>query len=343
MPGLRLPIELELYIIDLAIPPRTFYRAVERVQLCTTLALVHRDWTPRAQQHLLAHIVFQARRPQVELSERWSRSQAILESGRETKRIDLWSHDNEANAFHDIRMLNETLPKLKELGLRRSATRVDCVEDYRGQSSFCHCAAVTTRLITRGRGWRGRPAALVKSGFPDYLPANALPAGLRLLSIAHFTLSSKHIERIVRMPCLDALLLTGVRYDEDDVALATLVASHIRIFGLKGYHTTTDSTRCFKMMSSTVQHVALLELPPWDYLWLSNNSPTLPSTLRTLTIALHSIGDTSGTESQIEARDTRLAGAARAAGIRLQIQRCATQNEMYRLDLEEWAVSVGAL
>ncbi|KAJ8292637.1 hypothetical protein OF846_003916 [Rhodotorula toruloides] len=316
MPGLRLPIELELYIIDLAIPPRTFYRAVERVQLCTTLALVHRDWTPRAQQHLLAHIVFQARRPQVELSERWSRSQAILESGRETKRIDLWSHDNEANAFHDIRMLNETLPKLKELGLRRSATRVDCVEDYR---------------------------ALVKSGFPDYLPANALPAGLRLLSIAHFTLSSKHIERIVRMPCLDALLLTGVRYDEDDVALATLVASHIRIFGLKGYHTTTDSTRCFKMMSSTVQHVALLELPPWDYLWLSNNSPTLPSTLRTLTIALHSIGDTSGTESQIEARDTRLAGAARAAGIRLQIQRCATQNEMYRLDLEEWAVSVGAL
>jgi hypothetical protein len=47
----RPPLELELAIVRLAIPPLiSIHRLGDRVDLCKTLSLVCRDWTGLAQQ-----------------------------------------------------------------------------------------------------------------------------------------------------------------------------------------------------------------------------------------------------------------------------------------------------
>ncbi|GAA5917699.1 hypothetical protein JCM6882_003477 [Rhodosporidiobolus microsporus] len=48
----KLPLEVELYIVELAIPPFTWHGRDERRELCKTLSLVHRSWTDVAQKRL---------------------------------------------------------------------------------------------------------------------------------------------------------------------------------------------------------------------------------------------------------------------------------------------------
>ncbi|GAA5915937.1 hypothetical protein JCM6882_000185 [Rhodosporidiobolus microsporus] len=47
-------LELQLDILELAIPPPTLRNLDERRQACRTLSLVHRDWTRTAQKHLFS-------------------------------------------------------------------------------------------------------------------------------------------------------------------------------------------------------------------------------------------------------------------------------------------------
>ncbi|BGO95239.1 hypothetical protein NBRC10512_002971 [Rhodotorula toruloides] len=50
-----IPVELQQYILELAIPPLIQPSLNERVRLCKTFSLVHRAWTPIAQRELREH------------------------------------------------------------------------------------------------------------------------------------------------------------------------------------------------------------------------------------------------------------------------------------------------
>lgn len=50
-----IPVELQQYILELAIPPLIQPSLDERVRLCKTFSLVHRAWTPIAQRELREH------------------------------------------------------------------------------------------------------------------------------------------------------------------------------------------------------------------------------------------------------------------------------------------------
>ncbi|GAA5904576.1 hypothetical protein JCM6882_004912 [Rhodosporidiobolus microsporus] len=47
-----LPLELQHYILKLAIPPFSYRTLAARREICRHLALVHSSWTPIAQAHL---------------------------------------------------------------------------------------------------------------------------------------------------------------------------------------------------------------------------------------------------------------------------------------------------
>lgn len=129
MPGPRLPIELELHIIDLAMPPRTFYHALDRIRLCKALALVHRDWTARAHHLLTEHALFEIREPEAELRKRLARFEEVSQSGGDTKRLDVWSELDGSDW-----PLAVPYPNVTMLGMRRAVARTDCARDYRGAS-----------------------------------------------------------------------------------------------------------------------------------------------------------------------------------------------------------------
>lgn len=52
----NLPLELQLLIVELALPPLILSRLDERAELCQTFSLVHRSWTPVAQREIHEHV-----------------------------------------------------------------------------------------------------------------------------------------------------------------------------------------------------------------------------------------------------------------------------------------------
>ncbi|KAJ8291803.1 hypothetical protein OF846_005049 [Rhodotorula toruloides] len=96
----RLPLELELAIVRLAIPPLISIRRLgERVEMCKALSLVCRQWTQLAQEELRQHVTFSLYEvpPDNHLS-RWDedrvsrRKLSLEEKGWDTNEDDLVEH-----------------------------------------------------------------------------------------------------------------------------------------------------------------------------------------------------------------------------------------------------------
>ncbi|KAK4330597.1 LOW QUALITY PROTEIN: Proteophosphoglycan ppg4, partial [Rhodotorula toruloides] len=91
----RLPLELELAIIRLAIPPLISIRRLEeRVDLCKTLSLVCRRWTQLAQEELRQHVSLKLRKiPLYSTSPQWDeekvskRLKTLKRKGWNTRRL----------------------------------------------------------------------------------------------------------------------------------------------------------------------------------------------------------------------------------------------------------------
>ncbi|GAA5975032.1 hypothetical protein JCM11641_000002 [Rhodosporidiobolus odoratus] len=75
-----IPIELRLYILELALPPPTQKNIAERRELCRALSLVHRDWTGFAQTELF---------PSLNAGKQASKGRKGVEWQQESRRIGL--------------------------------------------------------------------------------------------------------------------------------------------------------------------------------------------------------------------------------------------------------------
>ncbi|BGP33953.1 hypothetical protein JCM10296v2_005762 [Rhodotorula toruloides] len=309
MPSLRLSLELELYIIDLAIPPRTFHDTVERIQLCKTLALVYRDWIARAQQHLAQHAILELPGFEDELDRRLKGLEIAFSSSQTATHLDLWV---------------------------QLATAIS----YDLKAKMSTCLAKLEELILKNHYLAGAPS---RHGINSHCPLITIPpSGVRFLSIALFTLSSEDVEQIVRLPHLETLLLTAVRYRDDYHAFKTFLASHVRILGFRGLLTDMLDVVRLETASPSIQHVGLLGFEVYSYEWMHIRPPRLASTRRTLSIVLPPAGPTSD-ETRIHEYDADLTSAAQAAGVRLKIQHCTSRDEIHNLNLEEWAMPVDLL
>lgn len=100
-----LPVELQLYIFQLALPPLILSRLNERVQLCKAFSLVHRTWTPTAQRELHEHFSTTLLGGVWRFSEAYGSLVAAQVGGRPLKRMDLkvigYAEDVEDTDFAD--------------------------------------------------------------------------------------------------------------------------------------------------------------------------------------------------------------------------------------------------
>ncbi|BGP11051.1 hypothetical protein JCM10049v2_006950 [Rhodotorula toruloides] len=139
MPGPRLPLELELYIIDLAVPPRTFYNLPARINLLKQLALVHRAWTARAQSYLRQHIDFSLDDWRYS---RWEDNVSrfrrdVMERATGLLRLDIsicWEHTDWVD-WPEGECAPSSIVYLQELGLRRTTRRLTRGADYASPGS----------------------------------------------------------------------------------------------------------------------------------------------------------------------------------------------------------------
>lgn len=129
MPTATLSLELQLRILDFAVPPRTFYNRGERERICRDLALVHYTWETRALSLLRQHAEYRGE----DLSD-W---RAMYRGPKEAiaagaKRFDIslgW------NAVVDTRRpapntFGSGAAGLEELGLRRTTRRLTRGADF---------------------------------------------------------------------------------------------------------------------------------------------------------------------------------------------------------------------
>ncbi|BGP03472.1 hypothetical protein JCM10021v2_007205 [Rhodotorula toruloides] len=110
----RLPLELELAIIRLAIPPLISIRRLEeRVDLCKTLSLVCRRWTQLAQEELRQHVSLKLRKiPLYSTSPQWDEEKVSkrLKTLKPIRRIHvLGIVGNSIKVTPDIWLLDGTL------------------------------------------------------------------------------------------------------------------------------------------------------------------------------------------------------------------------------------------
>lgn len=88
--GLKLPLELELYIMDLALPPRTSANYHARLEILLAYALVHRSWTAHARRRLCGHARLTLREEQSAMKARVKRIlRQVEKSGTVLTRFDL--------------------------------------------------------------------------------------------------------------------------------------------------------------------------------------------------------------------------------------------------------------
>lgn len=112
----RLPLELELAIIRLAIPPLfSIRRLEERVDLCKTLSLVCRRWTQLAQEELRQHVSLKLRKiPLYSTSPQWDeekvskRLKTLKRKGWNTRRLFIVYEEPRRRGivdYHDSQMI----------------------------------------------------------------------------------------------------------------------------------------------------------------------------------------------------------------------------------------------
>lgn len=133
----RLPLELELRILDCAVPPRTFANLASRARILKRLALVHSAWTARAQSHLAEQVWL--------LCDDMHHVQKSLGS-RRPKRLDIVFDWEDTNVVRLEPTLREDIPHVDEIAIRRTAGLHCDACDGRGafQRLVCSFKALTS-------------------------------------------------------------------------------------------------------------------------------------------------------------------------------------------------------
>ncbi|PRQ70858.1 hypothetical protein AAT19DRAFT_11015 [Rhodotorula toruloides] len=116
-----LPLELQLHILELALPPIILSRLDERVRLCKTFSLVHRTWTRVAQRELHEHTVLRVGEDEQSVGDSLCRLQLARQGGWAVKRIYLDLGDATRAQEHemgDSLLKDELSTTVEELWLR---------------------------------------------------------------------------------------------------------------------------------------------------------------------------------------------------------------------------------
>lgn len=340
MPGPRLPLELELYIIDLAVPPRTFYNLPARINLLKQLALVHRAWTARAQSYLRQHIDFSLDDWRYS---RWEDNVSrfrrdVMERATGLLRLDIsicWEHTDWVD-WPEGECAPSSIVYLQELGLRRTTRRLTRGADYASPSPIS--------LNSHKRAFRAiaptvldMVATTVVDSDVAYCPLlTDLPRSLRYLSIAHLEFEEHEWSYILTLPHLSTLLLTGPGSEMGMPKGGLLQASALEVLGYKATMYPSDD------LPPSLRHFAVIGIPRLDYRAPLRDATPFPTSLESLTILWP---PTPPSERQEETEEPdydvlHLTGRCKLAGIDLTCTDCAKFVEVDDFDLEEWAANV---
>ncbi|BGO90501.1 hypothetical protein NBRC10512_006721 [Rhodotorula toruloides] len=304
-----LPIEIQLRIIDLALPPRTSANFPARRDLLLACSLVHRSWTAHARGLLEEQARFNV--------EQWTghHDAAMLfrrtHPARRLKRLDI-------RIAHRLGGLEEDLAE----GLKE---QMEAIEELSFARSADLCPACDYKLLYETNDWHAHNAV------PSlrFLSSGAFPF-LRFLSISHMILPPDWHD--AAMPTLHTLLLNDVGPRSVFSNLGSLKS--LRVLGAKA-----DFGHLFSCLEGTwpaVEHLAVVGISVRSYDDLVTDD-SLPDSLSSITV-LHL-----PTAMDMTAWPDRRDSLNAQLGVRcaqLSRRECVKFAEISGFDLEEWALSV---
>ncbi|GAA6052773.1 hypothetical protein NBRC10513_006830 [Rhodotorula toruloides] len=306
----RLPVELQLQILELALPSPIRRNLDERVRLCKAFSLVHRTWTRTAQKQLHRYVVIK-------------RDIAASGNDEAVKRLEAkcagaFPFENLVIAFEPF---DESEPSESpsyadyELGLRISSEDADAVHTG------------LQRLFILDLSDFGKEIRQLSS--------HHLPAQLRYLGLNSVLLAKgwefKHFAQ------LETLIFDQVDYYTFCLPrwVSQLKSLPLRALCCKVFFPALD----FRQLANFafLRHLALV-LSNWKCVpngLIDESALVLPSSLQTFTFC-----GTRGTTSKAD--DDLLNSVCQQNGTKSLRQEDAVGQEIFDWDPEEWAYSVGA-
>ncbi|BGO95703.1 hypothetical protein NBRC10512_007401 [Rhodotorula toruloides] len=314
-----LPLELQLHILELALPPLIRRNLDERVRLCKAFSLVHRDWTKTAQRELHEHITVTCWQLDSFILAARDRILAAHGGGWSVKRLDA-----------RLRGTGGAIILLEEgQGVEWSAIEEMWVNMDEGD--FAELGADGLRRLHIYDVWR---RGLL--GFLHALPTRLTYLGLHNVSLRDWS--------AVRLPALEVLILDLVA---DPLPWATLIPSHVklRVLACRCNFPRID-TDTLANMPQLHHFIAVFDTTYraadlWPALFDAPDphSPPvrLPQRLQTFTCLATKYDPLPDDQSGL----TSLKIACEELGTVLAVRLDLTNHEVRVFDLEEWAHSVG--
>ncbi|BGO96915.1 hypothetical protein RTBOTA2_001306 [Rhodotorula toruloides] len=310
----ELPIELQLRIVDVALPPRTSANFPTRRDLLLSFALVHRSWTAHARGLLEEQVRFDV--------EQWTgHYDAVVlfrrtHPARRLRRLDV-------RIAHRLKELDEEL----EQELR---TQLEAIEELSFARSADLCPACDYKLLYETNDWHAQKAV------PSlhFLSSGAFPF-LRFLAISHMTLPLDWHD--AAMPSLHTLLLTDVGPRSVFSDLGSLKS--LRVLGAKADFGNLLS--CLEGAWPALQHLAVVGISIRGYDDLVTDV-SLPNSLSSITVLhLPPAMDTTAWPARLGQLNAEFEARWAQLGLELRRRECVKFAEISGFDLEEWALSVG--
>uniref|UniRef100_A0A0K3CU05 BY PROTMAP: gi/342319008/gb/EGU10960.1/ Proteophosphoglycan 5 [Rhodotorula glutinis ATCC 204091] n=3 Tax=Rhodotorula toruloides TaxID=5286 RepID=A0A0K3CU05_RHOTO len=302
-----LPLELQLRILELAMPPLIRRNLEERVRFCKAFSLVHRDWTETAQRELHEHLTVTYHKPAVLDMAARDRIAAAKQGGWPLKRVDIWLSKS-----------------IGERGWRKAEDPADlgALEEMWITLSTEEFASLGVTSLKRLHSYRDCDRYL-------WDLSEHVPSGLTYLALHGVNLDFLG-PPVTFGDNLDTLLLDNVQLEDWGLILSR--KNKLRVLCMNRDFPTFDETISFM---PRLQHFALaiedvsgfLDNFPWEAEHLF-----VPPTLRSLTFLCTK--DIPGLRHM--ARE-----ACKACGARFRY-RILSPRGSKGWDMEEWAYSIGA-
>ncbi|KAK4330643.1 Proteophosphoglycan ppg4, partial [Rhodotorula toruloides] len=309
-----LPLELQLHIFELALPPLIYRRLDERASLLQSLSLVTRSWTAWAQSQLHEHISILHEADSESLVRAMKRLEVKEAQGYPLKRVALYF-----DAGPDARAVMRDAP-----GIIGQAFEAWLISNERAVQ--LHRAVGLRRLHIFD------PTRSVQR-----MDSHHLPAQLTYLALHSITLASTF--NFERFPRLETLLLDQVPPSGPIEWLQQVRHTPVRVLCCKIYFPILDASSFVQL--ARLEHFALVideRLTRYDFLpsfTKSECAVSLPPRLRTFTLYAAS-------ESASKAECDGLQALCSQHKTKLFLCVDASADVAYNWDTEEWAYSVGA-
>ncbi|GAA5864969.1 hypothetical protein JCM8547_004254 [Rhodosporidiobolus lusitaniae] len=251
-----LPVELQLYILELALPSPTLANRTERRRMLKVFSLVHPDWTATAQRLLFSHLHL-ALTPREPVLDHSRIGETLELARRKTRSVEVVELDLASESRF------EWCGAVEKLFVQCSEVRGAVIEwsdrFYRTNSDPFHVSPFLSNLrslsLVQTGGTSGHPQSL---NFSTILPD---PLSSRLTRLVLFSHTGFRLY-LPTFPSLLVLLIDGASEFQPNFRFDRAFPC-LHVFGWRGFSSQQYPPFLFDSLPSTIKHVLLEPLPAY--------------------------------------------------------------------------------